>query len=127
MGFNSAFKGLKRLKLLQRVSIFLDHSHNLISTPTNVHIKHFFTLTLNPLTWKIWRAPNNASRLQMGFNSAFKGLKHLKLLQHVSIFLDHSHSIISTSTNAYIYITFFFYIKTLKIALTCFDHFRSFS
>ena len=33
-----------------------------------------FLLTLNPLTWKIWRAPNNASRWQMGFNSAFKGL-----------------------------------------------------
>ena len=31
-------------------------------------------LTLNPLTWKIWRAPNNASNWQMGFNSAFKGL-----------------------------------------------------
>ena len=30
------------------------------------------TLTLNPLTWKIWWAPNNASRWQMGFNSAFK-------------------------------------------------------
>ena len=32
------------------------------------------SLTLNPLTWKIWWAPNNASRWQMGFNSAFKGL-----------------------------------------------------
>jgi len=31
-------------------------------------------LTLNPLTWKIEWAPNNASRWQMGFNSAFKGL-----------------------------------------------------
>ena len=26
------------------------------------------TLTLNPLTWKIWRAPNNVARWQMGFN-----------------------------------------------------------
>ena len=32
-------------------------------------------LTLNPLTWKIRWAPNNASRWQMGFNSALKGLK----------------------------------------------------
>jgi len=31
-------------------------------------------LTLILLTWKIWWAPNNASRWQMGFNSAFKGL-----------------------------------------------------
>jgi len=34
-------------------------------------------LTLNPLTWKIWWAPNNASRWQMGFNSAFKGLSYI--------------------------------------------------
>ena len=32
------------------------------------------TLTLNPLTWKIWRAPNNTSRWQMEFNSAFQTL-----------------------------------------------------
>ena len=32
-------------------------------------------LTLNLLTWRIWWAPNNASKWQVGFNSAFKGLK----------------------------------------------------
>ena len=31
-------------------------------------------LTLILLTWTIWRAPNNASKWRMGFNSAFKGL-----------------------------------------------------
>jgi len=31
-------------------------------------------LTLILLTWSIWRTPNNASRWQMGFNRAFKGL-----------------------------------------------------
>ena len=31
-------------------------------------------LTLFLLTWKLWWAPNNANRWQMGFNSAFKGL-----------------------------------------------------
>jgi len=31
-------------------------------------------LTLYLLTWRIWWAPNNASRWQMGFNWAFKGL-----------------------------------------------------
>jgi hypothetical protein len=31
-------------------------------------------LTLILLTWKIWLAPNNASKWQMWFNSAFKGL-----------------------------------------------------
>jgi len=30
-------------------------------------------LTLILLTWRIWWAPNNASKWQMGFNSAFKG------------------------------------------------------
>jgi len=37
-------------------------------------------LTLNPLTWKIWGAPSNASRWQMGFNSRFKGLNNYKKL-----------------------------------------------
>jgi hypothetical protein len=35
-------------------------------------------LTLNPLTWKIWWAPNNASRWQMGLNLAFKGLIYIR-------------------------------------------------
>jgi hypothetical protein len=34
-------------------------------------------LTLILLTWRKWRA-NNASKWQMGFNSAFKGLKVVK-------------------------------------------------
>jgi len=36
------------------------------------------TLTLILLTWRIWWAPNNATKWLMGFNSAFKGLKTLK-------------------------------------------------
>ena len=32
-------------------------------------------LTLILLTWRKWWAPNNASKWEMGFNSAFKGLK----------------------------------------------------
>ena len=31
-------------------------------------------LTLTLLTWTIWRAPTNASKWRMGFNSAFKRL-----------------------------------------------------
>jgi hypothetical protein len=34
----------------------------------------FVLLTLILLTWRIWWAPNNASKWQMGFNSVFKGL-----------------------------------------------------
>jgi len=33
------------------------------------------SLALIPLTWRIWRVPNSASKWQMRFNSAFKGLK----------------------------------------------------
>jgi len=36
------------------------------------------SLTLYLLTWRIWWAPNNASKGQMGFNSAFKGLMYPK-------------------------------------------------
>ena len=36
------------------------------------------TLTLILLTWTIWRAPTNASKWRMGFNSAFKGLIKLE-------------------------------------------------
>ena len=35
----------------------------------------FNDLTFILLTWRKWLAPNNASRLQMGFNSGFKVLK----------------------------------------------------
>jgi len=38
-------------------------------------IKTECLLTLILLTWRIGWAPNNASRWQMGFNLAFKGLK----------------------------------------------------
>ena len=34
-------------------------------------------LTLTMLPWTIWRAPTNASKWRMGFNSAFKGLTKL--------------------------------------------------
>jgi hypothetical protein len=34
-----------------------------------------FILTITLLTWRIWWAHNNASRWQMGFNSAFRVLK----------------------------------------------------
>jgi hypothetical protein len=48
-----------------------------------------YNLTLILLTWKIWRAPNNARKSQMEFNSAFKGLKtflQLNMFQELQIF-----------------------------------------
>jgi len=40
-------------------------------------------LTLILLTWKLWWAPNNASKWQVVFNSAFKGLNTKYLLQYL--------------------------------------------
>jgi len=53
--------------------------------PGGLNLLGFLTLIL--LTWRIWWAPNNASKLQMGFNSMFKGSrvpknKNLKYVVH---------------------------------------------
>jgi len=42
--------------------------------PSDFAVAATASLILNPLMWKIWWAPNNASKCQMEFNSAFKGL-----------------------------------------------------
>jgi hypothetical protein len=42
-------------------------------------------LTLILLTWTIWRAPTNASKWRMGFNSAFKGLNESNCFTRVEI------------------------------------------
>jgi hypothetical protein len=39
--------------------------------PENGRWNLTWPLTLILLTWRIWRAPNNASKWQMGFNLAF--------------------------------------------------------
>ena len=54
--------------------MFSDYSSlNLIkATVHELPTLHLLTLIL--LTWRIWWAPKNASKWQMGFNSAFKGL-----------------------------------------------------
>ena len=39
-------------------------------------------LTLILLMWRIWWAPNNVSKWQMGFNSAFKGLINKYIEMH---------------------------------------------
>ena len=37
------------------------------------------SLTLILLTWTKWRAPTNAGKWRMGFNSAFKGLNTARI------------------------------------------------
>jgi hypothetical protein len=41
---------------------------------TSGPLQSLTSLTLILLMWRIWWAPNNASKWQMGFNSGFKGL-----------------------------------------------------
>ena len=43
----------------------------------NLGVEGSILLTLILLTWTIWRAPTNASKWRMGFNSAFKGLQSI--------------------------------------------------
>jgi hypothetical protein len=61
---------------------------------THAKIMCIFHLTLILLTWRIWWAPNNASKWQMGFNSAFKGLS-FNVLIYILLFLVHVGLILS--------------------------------
>ena len=62
--------GCKRIRL---VSFMLLHFYSYMpgNLPESI-------LTLILLTWTKWRAPTNASKWRMGFNSAFKGLKEIE-------------------------------------------------
>ena len=63
--------GHSRLLLHSFKSIFW-----LLAPPSDAvnRLQETTDLTFILLTWRIWWAPNNASKWQMGFNSAFKGL-----------------------------------------------------
>jgi hypothetical protein len=50
-----------------------------------------FCLTLILLTCRIWWAPNNASKWQMGFNLAFKGFMCLFILSSPTIMNSKKH------------------------------------
>jgi len=56
-------------------------------------------LTLILLTWRIGWAPNNASKWQMGFNSAFKGLMSGYSQTLLSAHVFRHHSMIGLCTN----------------------------
>ena len=69
---NSATFSPVQIKILYIHAI---HSSLLYSSQTKKNgTADTWTLTLTLLTWTIWRAPTNASKWRMGFNSAFKGL-----------------------------------------------------
>ena len=72
-----------------------NYHHYSYSTVSHYTDKTVYTkLTLILLTWRIWWASNNASKCQMGFNSAFRWLKasfenyytkYLKLWKHTVV------------------------------------------
>ena len=85
-----------------------------LRVPCSAHNSHAFNpLTLHPLTWKIWRAPNNASKWQMGFNLAFKELNvELNPICHLLALLG-AHYIFHVSgirvNSVFERLTFFFF------------------
>jgi len=52
--------------------VYLNSLH--VSRNPVLILRRTILLTLILLMWRIWWAPNNASRWQMGFKSVFKGL-----------------------------------------------------
>jgi hypothetical protein len=77
---NSFFKGAH--PYLQHICRFQQLCNNINNINSVwLFIKLLFNhLSLILLTWRIWWAPNNASRWQMGFNSEFKMLKNFDTL-----------------------------------------------
>jgi len=57
------------------------------------------SLTLILLTWRIWWAPNNVNKWQVGFNLAFKGLKSGKNKGHFTWKPIHTFHHISLSSS----------------------------
>ena len=60
------------------ITLFVPHSWHMPSRPLSFNL-----LTLILLTWRIWWAPTKASKWQMGFNSAFTGLKTKRRLLYL--------------------------------------------
>ena len=52
-------------------------------------LRRTIVLTLILLMWRIWWAPNNARRWQMGFNWALKGLTLRLLMSYIYIYMEH--------------------------------------
>ena len=86
MGFNSARKELNTMVVSQYDSekqTFLNSlCPRLASWKATGAPAVWLLLTLSLLTWRIWWAPNNARRWQMGFNSARKGLNTTVVSQY---------------------------------------------
>jgi len=64
-------------KLCTKLALFTRLYRNVRSTKHKILDSCLLTLIL--LTWRIWWAPNNASRWQVGFNLTFKGLRFYRI------------------------------------------------
>jgi hypothetical protein len=64
LNMNSSYSRLKEYRKMKRISNF--------PRIQNIFCLTFVTLYL--LMWRIWWAPNNSNKEQVGFSSAFKGL-----------------------------------------------------
>jgi hypothetical protein len=71
-----------------RVLFFSPRLFNFIwispSSLTSYFLYFSLPLTLIQLMWRIWWAPNNANKWQMGFNSAFKELNNTYAYQYIN-------------------------------------------
>ena len=70
LGYSVAYRLTQTSVDMNSISVF--NVMQKILTKWNLNWSMCLTLIL--LTWTIWRAPTNASKWRMGFNSAFKGL-----------------------------------------------------
>jgi hypothetical protein len=64
--------------------------HNFVSSTHVIRVRARNLLTLILPTWRIWRARNNASKWQMGFNSAFKDPQSLIFYYYNSSQQEHT-------------------------------------
>jgi len=79
------------------------HHQELINCSSRLWFMHVL-LTLILLTWRIWWAPNNASKQQMGFNSAFKGLNQIAAIVLCSFCLMFLYTYVSPACLTFIYL-----------------------
>jgi hypothetical protein len=99
------------LEVCHFILLYLDRARYLSGLSYILNLFRRVVLTLILLTWRIWWAPNNASRRQMRFNSAFKGL----IFWHRSFTFNSNHQRDAT--------VFQFIILTFVYGSICFGHF----
>jgi len=93
--------------IYQNVELAIFHNSSFLNRRFTLQSHTNLTLTL--LMWRIWWAPNNASRWQIGFNLAFKGLIALCINHYIlqcqfcnSVMPHYCTEVIYKSLNIYV-------------------------